>query len=137
VSQLHQTAATLRFFGEALDPDEITALLGKPPTRSCRKGDERSLHGGATSREPRGSWIRTVRRLSPGDLDAQIDNLLSDLTQDIAVWQALSERFQADLFCGLFLREGNEGLPVSPETLLALGMRGLKLDLDIYGPEAD
>ncbi|MDG2527461.1 DUF4279 domain-containing protein [Caulobacter endophyticus] len=136
MSQLHQTAATLRFFGEDLDPDEITILLKGPPTQSCRKGDERPLHGGGTARERRGSWRRTVDRRSPGDLDAQIEELLADLTQDMTVWKALSDRYQADMFCGLFLREGAEGLALAPATLLTLGLRGLKLDLDIYGPEA-
>ena len=29
----------------------------------------------------------------------------------------------------------NEGVEVSPKTLLAIGQRGIKLSLDIYGPE--
>ena len=36
--------ATLRFFGDRLDPDRITAILGVQPTRAHRKG-ERYLAG--------------------------------------------------------------------------------------------
>jgi hypothetical protein len=55
------------------------------------------------------------------------------LTEDLAVWEELTTRFSADLFCGLFMREGNEGLSLSPETMQALGSRRLLLGLDIYG----
>jgi len=136
MSELHQTAATLRFFGEALDPDEVTALLGQSPTHSHRKGDLRLLRDGREWRERRGSWRRKIERRTPGDLDGQVEELLSGLTSDLTIWNALSERFQADVFCGLFMAEGNEGITVSAKTLLALGSRGLKLDFDIYGPEA-
>jgi hypothetical protein len=136
VTELHRTAATLRFFGEALDPDEVTALLSQPPTKAWRKGDVRPLRSGGEWRERRGSWRRSVERRTPGDLDAQVEELLSDLTQDLKVWKALTERFQADVFCGLFMQEWNEGITVSAETLSALGSRGLTLNFDIYGPEA-
>jgi hypothetical protein len=32
------------------------------------------------------------------------------------------------------MERGNQGAGVSPATLLALGERGLILDLDVYGP---
>jgi hypothetical protein len=63
-----------------------------------------------------------------------VTQLLSGLTTDMAVWNALSTRFQADVFCGLFLQEGNQGLSLSPSTLIALGRRGLPLALDVYAP---
>ena len=136
MSELHETDATLRFFGDDLDPDEVTALLGQPPTHTCRKGDVRILRDGREHRERRGSWRRTVERRTPGDLDGQVAELLSGLTEDLAVWKTLSTRFQADVFCGLFMQEGNEGITLSPKTLEALGLRGLELDFDLYGPEA-
>jgi hypothetical protein len=83
----------------------------------------------------RGSWRRETERRSPGDLDAQIAELFAQLTDDLEVWNDLSRRFQADIFCGLFLNEFNEGISLSPETLAAVGSRGLSLDMDIYGTE--
>jgi hypothetical protein len=85
-----------------------------------------------------GSWRLHVERRNPGDLDGQIVELLSPLCQDLAVWRDLSARFEADIFCGLFLEKSNEGIDLRPETLMMVGSRGLVLDFDIYGnPESD
>ena len=59
--------------------------------------------------------------------------LLTHLTDDLAIWRSLTVRFRADIFCGLFLNEMNEGLDLQPSTLLAMGVRNLALGLDIYG----
>jgi hypothetical protein len=37
---LSGSTASLRFFGDDLDPDELTKLLGCPPTKSASKGEE-------------------------------------------------------------------------------------------------
>jgi hypothetical protein len=68
-------------------------------------------------------------------LNGQVAELFATLTTDLPVWNALSRRFQADVFCGLFLNEANEGIILSPETLTAIGLRGLSLNMDIYGPD--
>jgi len=57
------------------------------------------------------------------------------LTSDLSVWQELRQRYNCDVFCGLFLHTSNEGEELEPETLSILGARGLKLGLDIYGPD--
>ena len=71
----------------------------------------------------------------PGDLDGQIVQLLAPLTTDMAVWERLTHSFEADIFCGLFLESMNEGLEISPRTLLAIGQRNLTLGFDIYGTD--
>lgn len=134
MSELHKSAASLRVFGEDLDPDEVTALLGQPPTHSYRKGDIRVSRDGRQWPKRGGHWGRSVERRTPGDLDGQVEELLSGLTDDPAVWKTLSERFQADVYCGLFMKDGNEGIIIGARTLLALGWRNLELGFDIYGP---
>ena len=137
MGELHKTAASLRFFGDDLDPEEITRRLGGTPTVGVRKGGIWLTSRGAEKTAQRGQWRVTVEQRSPGDLDAQVAELLTPLTADLAVWNDLTHRFKADVFCGLFLNEFNEGLCLSPETLKALGLRGLSLDLDIYGSESE
>jgi len=83
-----------------------------------------------------GMWRLRATKLAPGDLDAQIEEILSKLSSDMAVWKKLSERYHVDLFCGLFLASGNEGLTISPKSLADLGNRGIELGLDIYGGDA-
>lgn len=130
---LSETKATLRFFGEALDPDEITRLLGKEPTSTGRKGQviQRPAREDRVLRQ--GSWRLTVAGAIPGDLDDQIAQLLAGTTTDLSVWKQLSEKFRGNVFCGLFMEDINEGISISPSTLASMGERGLVLDLDIYG----
>ena len=40
MAAIGRVRASLRVFGEALDPDEVSALLGRPPSRQHRKGDK-------------------------------------------------------------------------------------------------
>ena len=129
---IDHSVATLRFFGDDLVPEEITALLGASPTVSYRKGQE--LVGrktGIVRIAKTGSWRLSAARREPEDLEAQTLEILAQLTQDLKVWESLS-RFQPDLFCGLFMGSSNDGLPLSAKVLLSLGQRGIALGLDIY-----
>jgi hypothetical protein len=135
VSDIHRTDATLRFFGDDLDPQEIAAVLGCAPTVGVKKGGTWATKLGREKVARRGSWRLEAPTHIPGDLDGQIEGLFSALTTDLDAWRTLAARFQADIFCGVFLAEGNEGLELKPTTLLAVGARALKLSLDIYGPE--
>jgi len=126
------SVATLRFFGEDLVPDEISTLLGTSPTESCRKGQELIGSKTGTIRIAKtGSWRLTAARREPEDLEAQIFEILDQLTQDLTAWESLA-RFQPDLFCGLFMDNSNDSLPLSPKALLSLGQRGIALCLDVY-----
>ena len=128
---------TLRFFGDDLLPDEISALLGENPTASHHKGQELRGNQSGTVRIARtGSWRLSAPRREPEDLEAQIFEILDQLTGDLAVWQSLA-RFRPDLFCGLFMGSSNDGFSLSPRALLALGQRGIELGLDIYDAEQE
>lgn len=137
MNYVHKTVASLRFFGDDLDPEEITSMLGVKPTVGVRKGGKWITSIGTEKIARRGSWRIKIDDRSPGDLDAQIANLLAPLTTDLVVWENLSSRFDADIFLGLFLHESNEGISLSPDTLRAVGSRGLELDLNIYGGAID
>lgn len=137
MSTLDETQVSLRFFGDDLDPDEITRLLGATPTESCRKGDILPLWPDRTRIAKEGSWRRRAPGRMPGDLEAQIFEVLSGLTQDMAVWEALSARYRPDIFCGLFMATGNDEFTLSHAVLDALSRRGLKLRVDLYGHTED
>lgn len=129
--EVARTKASLGFFGDALDPAELTRLLGAEPTHAYRKGDNARAPGRV------GSWRLEAQAREPGDLDAQIRELLDGLTTDLSVWRELSTRFRSRVFCGLFMRESNEGLEIDPATLAELGARGLLLSMDIYDASPD
>ncbi len=135
---LEYSQATLRIFGDDLIPDDISDLLGAKPTKSKKKGDEEV---GKTSGKVRiaktGSWHLHAQKREPEDLNAQIEEILSQLTSDLATWEKLCKSYKVDIFCGLFMENWNDGLSLSSEVMLALGQRGIGLSLDIYNGSDD
>ena len=124
---------SLRIKGETLIPDEVTRLLGAPPTTSVKKGDVKLLsQDGRETIARQGMWSLSAEKRTPGDLDGQVTEILGKLTHDIEIWAQLGPRFKMDLFCGLFMRESNEGAVLSAKAMLALGERGIELGFDIY-----
>lgn len=134
MAQIHQTTMTLRFFGDDLDPEEITACLKHPPSFSARKGETWTTKRGQDRVARTGSWNLKAPDRMPGDLDDQIIELFASLSADVATWDDLSGRFSGNLFCGLFMKDNNEGLTLSAKTMKELAFRGLVLHLDIYDP---
>lgn len=134
MARLHETRASFGFFGDDLDPDELTALLGAPPSKSATKGSKRTTASGRELTAKTGKWCLDAPPSAPSDLAAQINTILTQLTPDLAVWESLAQRFHARLFCGLFMDEPNEGLRLDAATLSGMAERHLPLDLDIYGP---
>ncbi len=51
---------------------------------------------------------------TPGSLEVQIVDLLSQVTSDLTIWSSLREKYEADIFCGMFMAETNEGADLSP-----------------------
>ncbi|QND53197.1 DUF4279 domain-containing protein [Phyllobacterium sp. 628] len=137
MAEISKTAASLSIQGEYLDHDIITQKLGVFPSSWKRKGEPWFTPNGQKMIARFGMWTRSVPRRDPGDLDAQIAEILKPLSTDLTVWKDITSQFKAYIFCGLFMEEGNEGINVAPKTLVALGSRGLSLEFDIYSPPND
>lgn len=132
LTNLQETAASLRFLGDDLDPDEISSRLGTEPTVAVRKGGIHFTPKSAPIVAHTGKWILKTERRSPGDLDKQIDELLAPIAASFETWRHVASRFNGHIFAGLFIARINEGISLNSKTLAALGSRGLTLDLDIY-----
>jgi hypothetical protein len=138
MAQLHKSAVTLRIAGDDLVPDEISRLLGASPTESQTKGQEFvGPKTGIVRIAKFGMWRLCAPDREPEDMDGQIHELLSQVTGDLSVWRRITERYDVDLFCGLFMRVGNEGLTISAKCLADLGARGIEIGLDIYSGDDD
>ncbi|PUA80511.1 DUF4279 domain-containing protein [Nocardioides currus] len=136
MAELARAVASLRVVGDDLQPDDVSALLGCAPTNAWAKGDTLTSHG--ASRTARfGMWSLQAEEAEPGDLDAQVAAILSRLTQDETVWAEVGYRYDLDLFCGWFMKYGNEGTTIGPDTMSALGRRGIPLDIDLYGGDSE
>ncbi|NTF44315.1 DUF4279 domain-containing protein [Rhizobium rhizogenes] len=136
MAEVYRTAASLRFHGDSLDPDEISGILGAQPTKGVRKGGIWITPRGAEIVAWTGSWRLSTPDESPGDLDKQVAELFAPLNVDLDAWRALSSRFRGNIFVGVFLSGFNEGLGLSPTTTSAIGLRGLVLEVDIYGADS-
>ena len=132
MTKISETHTSLRFFGDDLNPGELTALLGGAPSTCASKGDV--IRGERISET--GSWIVGVERREPGDINAQVEELLSPLTKDLSIWRGLG-KYRPNLFDSLFLQETNEGIEISAHCLSSLAERGILLGLDIYGARSE
>ncbi|MEO0752523.1 MAG: DUF4279 domain-containing protein [Pseudomonadota bacterium] len=79
-----------------------------------------------------GGWRLNAEQRTPGNLDAQIAEIPDPLTDNTDVWKDLTHRFRADVFCGLFMAEGKEGVSLSNTTRKTLATRGLEIDFDSH-----
>ena len=133
MAHVQRSLATLRICSDDLIPDEISRLLGATPTHSHEKGER--IVGRKTGHvwiANIGMWRLCATDREPEDVDGQIQEILSQTTSDLAVWRSIAEKHEMDLFCGIFLGVGNEGMTLSARSLSALGERGIEISLDIY-----
>lgn len=130
---LHKSAALVGFYGDNLDPAEITAAMGAEPTIGVRRGGTWFTASGVKKVADTGSWRIKAARSEPADLNGQIEGILSRLSDDLDVWRSFSGRYRGKIFCGLFLASWNEGINLTSKTICSIGERGLALDLDVYG----
>lgn len=126
----------LRIFGDGLEPEEVSALLGHEPSRSHRKGDP--VRGGPRGRvEPTGTWILDSDLSEKAEIEEHVESLLSKVTHDEDEWSSLTDQFSASILCSVFLDLYNEGFEISPRLSQALAERGLVIAFDIYSGDFD
>lgn len=135
MAAIARVRASLRVFGDALEPEEVSALLGHEPTRCHRKGDKCGPHG--VSIEPTGAWILDSRISEKAEVEDHVESILALLSTDGDEWASLTERFSASILCGLFLDQYNEGFELSPRLCKAIASRGLVIAFDLYSGDAD
>jgi len=119
--------------GENLTPDELTRLLGYPPTESIRPKFH-TITRGLKSQPPKGIWSVSYGESDSVDLEEKIKLLLNKLTNDLSVWNEITSKLDGDVFCGLLLDGWNRGFELSPELLTELAYRNLRIGFDIYAP---
>jgi hypothetical protein len=116
----------LRVYGEELDPDQISALLGCQPSSAQRKGNPFPK---------KGRWLLKIDSgecAGDGDVDDGIRMLLARLPSDSGIWSSLTSNYAVDVFCGIFLATSNRGFGVSVEVSRLLSDRNLEIGFDMY-----
>ncbi len=131
---IDRATVSLRIFGQDLEPDELTQLLGCHPSEAHRAGDVVTTVSGRTRVIRQGSWLLNTNESRRCEIAEQIADLLRQLTANLQVWQHITTQFQADIFCGLFLDGWNRGFTLPPEVMRQLSERQLAISCDIYTP---
>lgn len=126
---------TLRVAGDALVPDEISRLLGVQPTTSYRLGDLIGARREGGPRARTGCWHLTPEVEPGAAFDDLVMRLLGRLPSNLDTWARIRANHTIDLFCGVFLRNWNRGMTISPAVMQELSRRGIELGLDIYAPD--
>ena len=121
---------SLRIFGDDLDPEGVSALLGGIPSRSHRKGD--ALDGDALP-APTGAWVLDTSLPDTAEIEEHVSELFGKLTSDLDEWGTLSARFAVDVRCELEVGDAGEGFDLSPRLAAALGERGVVLSFSMVG----
>lgn len=133
MAQISSSQASLRIIGDSLNPQEISDLLGCEGSTMYFKGDVRVIKKtGRKVERKSGHWSLVATECEPENIDGQVTEILNKLNDDPVVWEKLASKYSIDLFCGIFMELSNEGMNISPETLMKLGKRGAVLALDIY-----
>jgi hypothetical protein len=130
---IDEVDVSLCIYGDDLDPDELTRIMGASPTSTRRRGDLSS--SGHPARI--GNWILRSGTSKSTPIEQQAKHLLSLVTSDPLTWTELSQRFRVQLRCGLHLSGWNRGDGLSAEAMQELGRRGIDFVMDIYGPDDD
>jgi hypothetical protein len=126
---------TLRIVGYDLDPDQISAMLGCPPTKAERAGVPISMAGGHTRIPKRGRWFLQIDSRDCGqneDVENGIRTLLTRLPSSPNLWSSLTKTYAVDIFCGLFLSKTNRGFSLAADLSTLLSDRGIDIGFDIY-----
>lgn len=136
MDNLQRAIVSVSISGDNLVPLEITKLLGGPPRLSIAKGETFLASHGKQIEARTGMWTFADEWASPPHLDRQIGDLLSALSDDMATWADLSDRYKCYLSIGGYFNDWTGGLTLEANTLGLLAARKLAIDLDLYAPAA-
>ncbi len=136
MSSVRRSTVSLRIFGKALEPNLVSGILCCEPTSAAKTGDVITTKSGKRRTIKQGYWHLEYGEADSVELEAKVFGLLNKAIADENAWKTATQGCQADLFCGLFLHEGNEGFSLSAELLREVSKRHLTVGFDIYAPSA-
>jgi hypothetical protein len=130
-------AVSLRLWHAALNPSEVTAVLGMSPRHSWKAGDPRKTAQGRplTGIRNEGFWTAELfsREVSEFSLPDAIASSLDRLQPHKAYLQELhASGVRLEFFIGWFFDSGNSGDVFEPEFLGRLADFKIALSMDVY-----
>lgn len=124
-----ESRATLAIYGDDLDPDIVSDLLGCSPSRAHRKGDRKTV----TSVPFRsGAWLLTVEARSPEGPAEAIADLLGRFPAEPGFWQRIIGVYDVSIRVAIHTSGWNRGFCLPAGLLSRVGQIGLPIDVDLY-----
>lgn len=118
-----KTHATFCLFGDALNPEEVSAALGLAPTRVIVKGQS-----------PRGWLLASAGRVESTSLERHLIHLLGAIEPAAAKLETLRDRdeLRAEFFCFWRSATGHGGPELSPGALARIAALDATFGIDFY-----
>jgi hypothetical protein len=123
---------SLAIWSEALEPREITQLLGVQPTEHYRCGD---FNDTGKIQFKHGSWRLSTGRLdfrSGKSCEASFDSFVRSLPDFPGAWERIAAEHTARITMVLWMRTWNREFDISPFALGELAKRHLSVHIDTY-----
>lgn len=135
MADISRSTVSIRLFGSELNPEKITQLLGCEPSSSARTGEKIIKRNGQERIVKMGFWLLDYGDSDHVLIEKKIEILLGKLTDNLGSWQVVTKDLDlADVCCGLFIDNWNEGFMLSPITLRKISERNLEIGFDVYSP---
>ncbi|WP_038167019.1 DUF4279 domain-containing protein [Verrucomicrobium sp. BvORR106] len=130
---------SLRFFSTDEHPTELTELLGIEPTSSNAPNTILTLPDGTEMTSRHGSWLWVIRGAPDSLWHEGVEYMLSRLPEAPDLWQRLTTKYQADIFCEFAVPPQSCSFELPVSVMRALVQRNLPLNLDLTpdSPERD
>ena len=126
--------ASLRVFGDTLQPDRIGAMLGLESTLSHLKGERVSTRNDAVRRTS--LWLLQCPLDDHLPLQAHLIWLLDLVEPKAELINLIGQDYSVDFFCGFSSENGQGGAEFDRGLLRRLANLGVPLILDLYPPQA-
>jgi hypothetical protein len=130
-------AFSLSVWSEALEPTEITQLLGLQPTEHYRRGD---FNRSGKLQFKHGSWELSTGRIdfrSGTSCEERFDSFVRSLPDLPEAWSRIAANYTARVTMVLWMRTWNREFDISPYALGELAKRYLPVHIDTYLEEDD
>jgi Domain of unknown function (DUF4279) len=123
----------LEIYGDNLDPEHVSSVLGRLPTKAYRKGDV-SPRGAQYRRT--GAWIIDSGKISltdDNDGEHLFEDWLATLPDNTAAWKCLRESLLVPrVRLVMYTDQMNSEFMLSPIAAQELARRGLSMLVDPY-----
>ena len=115
-------------FGDDLDPESVSALLGGVPTWAHRTGE--ALEGDALP-APTGAWVLEAPSPEAAEVEIHVAALFSGLSGDLDEWATLTSQFAVTVHCELEASAEAGGFDLSPRLAQSLAERGVVISFSV------